>query len=197
MKTRSFIIYIFPLAALAFTGCSGGSTDTHDPKDVAEEQNKVKFEDDRDARNDADFIVTAAENHLLEIRLGQLAQERSSNAEVQKLGQALVTEHTAALNNLKSLADSKRISIPETLTERAQKKLSNMSDASAREFDGDFCEMVADLHSDAMRKYQKASENTNDTDIQLWAADQLNMLRKHQDMAYRCKEQPAPADKHM
>jgi putative membrane protein len=46
------------------------------------------------------------------VELGQLAQEKSSNASVKEFGGMMVSDHTAANEKLKTIAASKNVKLP-------------------------------------------------------------------------------------
>ena len=69
---------IFILATLIMTSCSDKQK-SDDSAKVAASENNAKF-DNKKLEKDAQFLVDATEINLEEIQLGQLAQEKSSNA---------------------------------------------------------------------------------------------------------------------
>jgi putative membrane protein len=105
-------------------------SNSDDPKEIAEDQNEEKF-DDRKSEKDANFLVEAAAINLEEIKLGELAQQKGTLAETKALGKMMVTEHTAALKDIKALAANKSITIPEVLTEDGQDAYDDLIEENA------------------------------------------------------------------
>ncbi len=166
--------------------CSNGNPD--DPKEIAEDKNEEKF-DNRKSEKDAAFLVDAAEINLEEIKLGELAQERGTLQDVKDLGKMMVKEHTAAMNELKTLAKNKAITIPEVLTEDGQDAYDDLNEEKAgKDFDKDYCDMMVKGHKRAIRKFENASSNAQDADIRNWASSMLPGLRTHLDHSNMCKE---------
>ncbi|MGV3611945.1 MAG: DUF4142 domain-containing protein [Fluviicola sp.] len=171
--------------SLFILNACGGNPD--DPKEIAEEQNEEKF-DDRKSEKDADFLVEAAEINLEEIKLGELAQERAMTAETKALGKMMVTEHTAALKELKTLAANKSITIPAVLTEDGQDAWDDLNEEKGIDFDKEYAGMMVKGHKSAIRKFENASSNAEDADIRNWASSMLPGLRTHLEHAEACKE---------
>lgn len=166
--------------------CSNSSK-PDDTKDVAEDHNEAKFEDKKSEDN-AQFLVDAAEINLMEIQLGNLAMERGSSADVKDLGKMMADAHSKTLDDLKSLASKKSVSIPVAMTDDGQSAYKKLSDKSGKDFDKDFCDMMVDGHKEAITKFEKASQDSTDADIQQWASATLPALRDHLDHALACQE---------
>ena len=102
-----------------------------DSKEVAEEENEAKYDDvNDDKEEDSDYLIFAAEVDMKEIELGKLAQQKSTNPDVQALGKMMVDQHTKSLADLKAAATKKNISIPETLTDKAENAISKGNNLS-------------------------------------------------------------------
>src|SRR4051794_1626641 len=61
---------------------------------------------------DETFVTKAAKGGLAEVQLGKLAAEKASSDEVKKFGQRMVDDHGKANDELKTLAQSKSITLP-------------------------------------------------------------------------------------
>ncbi|NDP22937.1 MAG: DUF4142 domain-containing protein [Paludibacter sp.] len=170
------------LLTLSLQSCNNtkqNSTTQDNTKEVAEEQNDAKFANEKE--NDAEFLVSAAEINLVEIELGQLAQTRSTTVEVKELGKMMETDHSKASSDLKSLAETKQISIPTTLTDAGMSAKKDLMDADAKDFDKKYVDKMVSDHKDAISKFEDASTDANDVDIRNWAASMVPVLRQHLD----------------
>ncbi|WP_430406533.1 DUF4142 domain-containing protein [Fluviicola sp.] len=184
---RSFLYLGFlSMSLFIIHSCSNSNPD--DAKEIAEDQNEEKF-DDRKSEKDADFLVTAAEINLEEIKLGELAQQKGSTADVKALGKMMVDTHTAAQNDLEKLAASKSITIPVVLTENGKDAYNDLNEEDlGMDFDKEYSSMMVKGHKDAIREFENASSNAEDGDIRNWASSMLPALRTHLDHAEACKE---------
>ncbi|MBP6334496.1 MAG: DUF4142 domain-containing protein [Bacteroidia bacterium] len=191
MKTKTFAkegyFQLFLVAVVLLLISCDSNPKTEDTKDIATEQNDAKF-DDKEAQNDAEFLVNAAEINLEEIQLSHLAQTKGNSTHVKELGMLLESSHTKILSELKSMAQSKVISIPTSETENAQKAYKQLNEESAGNFDKSYADMMVEKHKDAIAVFEKASTNCNDIDIKNWATQTLPEIRTHFDNALICQK---------
>ena len=160
-----------------------------DSKEVAEEENEAKYDDvNDDKEEDADYLIFAAEVDMKEIELGKLAQQKSTNPDVQALGKMMVDQHTKSLADLKAAAAKKNISIPETLTDKGQEAYKDLNEKTGHDFDKAYTDKMVDGHEKTIEKMEKASEKASDADIRMWAANMLPALRTHLEHAKMAKE---------
>jgi len=190
-RSRILQVSIFAitfLAVLIITSCNSNK-DAKDSKEVAEEHNDAKFTNAKE--DDAGFLVSAAEINLEEIQFGQLAQTNSRMPEVKELGKMMESEHTKALSILQILTSKKQVTIPTTITNDGKDAYDKLKSKFGSEFDNEYCDMMVKGHKDAISKFEKASIDTKDADIQNWAASLLISLRMHLDQSISCQEKCA------
>jgi len=178
---------LFSLAfLLGWTACNNSKPE--DTKEVAQEHNDAKFDENANKEDDSKFLVAAAEIGLAEIQLGKLAQTNSKTAEVKSLGKTMEQDHTAAMADLTGLAAKKQMTIPGSITESGQADYKSLSEKAGKDFDKAYCDMMVDGHKDAISKFEKASTDCKDSDIKAWAASMLPKLRSHLDHAMTCQK---------
>jgi putative membrane protein len=165
---------------------NAADTRTEDPKDVAEDHNDAKF--NKDAEKEAQFMVDAAELSLKEIKLGNLAQSKGTNKQIKDLGKMMVSDHTKSLDELKKLAKEKKVTLPESLTEKGIEDHDKLSEKSGRDFDKKYSEMMVDGHEDAIKKFEKCGEDCTDSQLKNWVTQTLPTLRNHLDHAMSCRD---------
>jgi putative membrane protein len=133
---------------------------------------------DKDATN---FVMKAAGGGMMEVELGKVAQEKAKNQRVKDFGGMMVTDHSAANDELKGLASSKNITIPSTLPPDEQKHLDMLKSKSGADFDKAYTNMMVEDHKKDIAEFKKASETCTDADIKNFAAKTLPTLQKHLD----------------
>ncbi|MGZ3885170.1 MAG: DUF4142 domain-containing protein [Bacteroidia bacterium] len=179
-------------AVLLFTACSSGSK-PEDSAKIAEQQNEAKFDNTGSGTNTkdngADFLVEAAGINLEEIELGKMAETKGSAADVKELGKMMNEQHKTAYDDLKKLADSKSITIPDMPTQDAQDAYKKLSEEKGgKDFDKKFCSMMVDGHEKAIKKFETCSEKCGDADVKAWADKMLPTLKMHLEHAKACKD---------
>src|SRR3954454_10112939 len=132
---------------------------------------------------DSTFITKAAVGGLAEVKLGQLATQKASNADVKAFGQQMVDDHGKANDELKQLASSKGITLPTDIDAKDQAKYDRLSKLSGAEFDRAYMrEMVSD-HRMHVSEFRRESERGSDPDVKAWAAKTLPTLEHPLQMA--------------
>ena len=187
-KNAKNLLYIASAGISIFLIAScGNNGKSEDSKEVAEDQNEERF-DERKSEKDAEFIVEAASINLEEIKLGELAQQKGTMDDVKNLGKMMVTEHTAALNDLKKLAANKNIVIPATLPEDGQDHYDKLNGKTGKDFNKEYCDMMVKGHKDAIDQFEWAADKAQDADIRNWASSMLPSLNTHLEHANMCLE---------
>lgn len=157
-----------------------------DPEEVAEDMNKPK--DDATKERDERFMVEAAEISMEEVRLGQLAQQKGTHADVKALGKMMEDAHTQGLADVTGLAGKKSIAIPTAPTDNNQNAYDRLNEkAAGMEFDKAYCNMMVEGHKTAINKYESAAKECTDPDIVAWANGALPGLRTHLSHAEACE----------
>lgn len=159
---------------------SDNANDNEDSKEVAEEANDEKF-DDSDTENDADFVANTVAANYGEIKFAGLATQKSSNPEVKKAAAMMVEDHTKSLNELKTLAQSKSITVPVEEDDEAKRKTQRFSDEAGKDFDKRWCKEMIDRHDESIRKFENRMEKTQDAELKAWISKTLPVLRNHRD----------------
>lgn len=178
--------------ALALPSCSNEQK-AEDPAKVAEQQNEAKFDSSSTKNetkdNGADFLVEAAGINLEEIELGKMAEREGTAADVKELGKMMAEQHKAAYDEMKKLADSKSITVPDMITKDGQDAAEKLSkEKKGKDFDKKFCDMMIDGHEKAIKKFENCSEKCGDADVKAWADKMLPDLRKHLEHSKACKD---------
>ena len=84
--------------------------------------------------NDKKFVKDAAIGGLTEVELGKLAAQKGSSDAVKQFGQKLVDDHTKANDELKQIASSENIQVPDTLDSKHQSRIDKLSAAVRSKF---------------------------------------------------------------
>src|SRR5262245_34408909 len=65
--------------------------------------------------SDQQFVKTVAGDNMAEVELGKLAEQKASRDDVKKFAQKMVDDHSKANDELKTLASSKNIMLPQSV----------------------------------------------------------------------------------
>ena len=140
-------------------------------------------DDDDDNFNlpNQEFVTRAASSNNFEVVAGELAQARGTTDAIKHYGQHMVTDHTAAGMELKSLATPKGWTVPEQLQPKEQENLNRLTALTGTAFDREFAQMMVVSHQDAVSLFQEASSNRGvpDGDLRNWAGGKVPKLKEH------------------
>jgi putative membrane protein len=190
MKKLSLIVAAC-IAFSAFQAC--GDSESSDAVESANESNEVKQDSANHtgsgqasgpvSEEDSKFAVEAASGGLMEVQLGQLAQQKASSQRVKDFGAMMVRDHSKANDELKSLAGMKNITLPPAPGEDHMEHIKKLSEKSGAEFDRDYMKMMVDDHQEDVDKFEKCSNDAKDGDLKAFATKTLPVLRTHLDSA--------------
>jgi putative membrane protein len=132
---------------------------------------------------DRRFIEKAAADGTAEVALGQLAQSTADSAEVKEFGGHMVQDHGQANDELKQIAQSKGVNVPEGLDRKHQRKIKDLGKQSGADFDRRYmAEMVKD-HEKDLKFFQDAANTAKDPDVRAFAEKAAQTIGGHLQMA--------------
>ena len=182
-KNLRVTLYAFLLFAI--TSC--GNKGPEDSAEIAKEQNDEKF-DSTNIERDTKFTVNAADGSMMEIELGKLALSNGAAQQVKDFGQQMISDHSAANEELKTLAKRKNISLPASLSDEKQDKVNEMAKKQGNDFDKAYIDFMISDHERDINEFQKEADKGNDNDIKTWAGGKIRTLQHHLDMAEAARE---------
>lgn len=131
------------------------------------------------ATGDQHFVTEAAKGGIAEVSLGQLAEQKASSDEVKNFAKRMVTDHSKANDELKSIAQNKNITLPtqpDPKEKAAQERLSKLSGDS---FDRAYMQHMLQDHRKDVNEFRMESKSGRDSDVKAWAAKTLPTLEEH------------------
>jgi putative membrane protein len=158
-------------------------------RDKADSSNDMPVNNDTVAtsmafeKTDADFSVEAANDNMIAIQLGGLAKTKAVKESVKSFASMMITDHTKIKDNLQKIAASKNISLPQELSNEAQKDINKLSKKDGIDFDRTYINMMLADHKNEVNKFEKAAKNCKDPDLKNFIEQSLPLLRKHLDSA--------------
>jgi putative membrane protein len=132
---------------------------------------------------DRDFINQAAQGGMMEVAAGKLAAQRAMDPTVKAFGRKMVTDHSAANDMLKSLAASKNVPLPESVSEEEHAALGKLEGLNGTEFDKTYSQMMVKDHVTDVGDFEKEVQKAKDPDVKSFAEQTLPTLRHHLMMA--------------
>jgi putative membrane protein len=128
---------------------------------------------------DVNFIVDAAQGAMAEVELGQLASQQAQNDEVKKFGQKMVTEHGRGVEDLKTIAKNRGITLPSDLSSEAKSLKTRLTKLHGAAFDRAYMRAMLSDHRKDIQQFKKESTAGRDGEVKKWATMALPMLEEH------------------
>ena len=179
-------VYLILILFAAFLAACNNASDTSEDTDTAATTDGTMADTSSAAMGtlseaDRDFMLEAAKGGMMEVEAGRMAQEKATNKRVKELADMMVRDHTQANQELKSLATSKNVMLPDSLDTDMKEHLESMRKMKGKDFDDHYISMMKDDHKDDIDKFEKAANNVTDADVKAFAAKTLPVLRTHRD----------------
>jgi putative membrane protein len=128
---------------------------------------------------DASFYKKAAEGGISEVELGNLAQQKSHNQGVKDFGAMMVKDHSAANDKLKSLAESKNMTLPAHSSAAETATKTKLEALSGDSFDKSYIKGMIKDHEEDIAEFKKEAASGQDSDARAFARDTLPTLETH------------------
>ena len=157
----------------------------------AQEINEQRVEDtavEEQVDEVSEFMTQAASSGMLEVEAGRLAQEKGQSQEVKNYGQMMVTDHTKANDQLKTLAAQQNITLPDSMSQQHMDQLQSLRDKSGAEFDQEYADLMVSSHEEAVSLFEDASDNLEDAEVKGFATTTLPTLQQHLEHANQLNE---------
>lgn len=139
------------------------------------------------SRDDRSFLLETADARMMDWAEGNLAAERGSNEKYRVYGRRMMRDQDKLMKELKSLAERKKLVLPDEISEDKQEGLSSLKKVSGETFDRRFRRMIIKDHKRDIRLFKKASEST-DAEIREFAKQHLSLLELHLEQARALNE---------
>jgi predicted outer membrane protein len=120
---------------------------------------------------------------MAEVMLSNIALQKTQNEQVRAFAQQMVTDHTAANQELATLAASKNVTLPTEADNKHRSAADKLNGMSGTEFDRAYMKQMVKDHEASVKLFQRESDRGTDADTKAWAAKMLPALQGHLQMA--------------
>lgn len=131
--------------------------------------------------NDESFAKEAAQTSLAEIKMGELAKEKSNKPKVIEFGQTLIDDHSKANTQLKDAAGD--IELPETPNNQQLVHYDMLKKLSGKSFDKEFRSHMIEGHQKAIKLFEKEASAGKSAELKKFAVETLPTLKEHLKLA--------------
>jgi putative membrane protein len=142
----------------------------------------VRADDAPKQLTDEDFVTKASAAGLAEVNFGKLAEEQSSNADVKKFAQHMVTDHSKANTELLKVADKDKLTPAEKMSAKDQAEFTKLAGLKGAEFDRAYIASQLAAHKEAVGLFKSESNHAKSGDLKEFATKTLPTLEHHLEM---------------
>jgi putative membrane protein len=142
--------------------------------------------------DDKKFLATAAQSDVNEIKLSQLAVQKTSNPTVKAFAEKMVTEHKQMSAGMKPFAESWGLTPPADLDDDHKDVYKKLSDLSGADFDKEYISQMVSDHSKALDAFTKEAKDTQDAKFRAAVIEGKTKVAAHKNMAYDLKRSYRP-----
>jgi putative membrane protein len=175
---KTIIFFSMAVIGIGLFACGNGGGQQQDTVDSARTINKETKTVGSDA---SDFAVKAANGGMMEVELGKIARDQAANPRIRGFGDMMVRDHSQADENLKFIASSLRIALPDSISLDSKKDIDELKKKKGKAFDKAYVSMMVDDHKKDIEEFKKCASDCSDSTIRSFAANTLPVLQKHLD----------------
>jgi putative membrane protein len=167
---------------------TGQTGTTEAPANASPEASSAASQHQKEAVGDstgadpATFVKKAAIGGMTEVEASKLAVAKAQDSQLRSFAQKMVTDHTAANEELKSLAKKKGWMVPTSLDAEHQAALQKLSSKSGADFDAAYSKQMMQDHEKTVKLF-KGGAQSSDADLAAWAQKTLPTLQQHEQLA--------------
>ena len=169
------IFYMSAMLIVTMCAANGFAQNTMDSG------NKMKMNGSKNA--DSKFMMTLATGGMNEIGLSNTALTKSSSDDVKEFAQKMVDDHTQAGDELKTLAESKSVTLPSAMDAKHQAENTKLQALSGSAFDMEYLKTMVKDHEMTVALLKKEAAAGKDAEAKALAQKLLPTVQGHLDMA--------------
>ncbi len=139
--------------------------------------------------DDEKFLESAALSAMTEVRLGELAIQRTDTQVVRDFARSMVVAYSQATKEVKELIEQKGISCPTELDEKHQATVERLGELDGRDFDKAYMAEMVEAHERDIKAFENQGATGQDSDVKKWVSCTLPKLREHLEAARETRRQ--------
>jgi len=183
------IFALLPAFCFMFLACNNtndtteSTTDTSTSTNTATDANVSTTNNVVTDEKSSEFLKKATNSGMAEVQLAKLAQQKATIDAVKNFAAMLERDHSAANQQVKSLADQRTVAVPTSISDDKQKMYTDMEKMTGKSFDKDYISMMIKSHNDGISLFEDTRSNASDIDVKNFADKTLPTLKMHLDSA--------------
>ena len=132
---------------------------------------------------DSAFIRQATTGNLLEVRLGELAEDRASGSQVKTFGDRMADDHEDMQERWEKLVSRNALRIRPALGPTEEGEVTRLSGLSGSAFDRAYMTTMIRQHENDVATFQQLAQSARSEDVRKLASGDLGTIQQHLTMA--------------
>ena len=133
---------------------------------------------------DKGFVLKAAGGSMMEVELGNIAQQNAASQRVKDFGAMMVRDHSKAVDELSTFASRRNVMMnKDSLMALHKSHIDNLKNKTGAAFDKAYMSMMVNDHKKDIAEFEKASKMCKDNECLAFASKTLPTLQTHLDSA--------------
>lgn len=141
------------------------------------------------SQSEQQFVSQVAAENLLEVRLGQSAQQRATNPSVKQFAQRMVLDHTSMQRQWMDVAKKKGIDFKAEMSARHVQQAEQLRTLTGAAFDQAYMNLMVQNHQENVSTFQGQRNAAHSTEIRQLIDMGLPMLQGHLSSAQQISAQ--------
>jgi putative membrane protein len=130
-------------------------------------------------RTDSKFIHETVADELMEVRLGEVGEQRATNPAVKQYAQRMATEHQKLEDQWTDMASKHGMPIKPGMGPRHQAKIDYVHRADPKAFDREYMATMIGVHEDRVPYFEKQGMSAHSEPVRKLVTYELPILREH------------------
>lgn len=135
------------------------------------------------AKQDQRYFRDMAQDNMFEVQTGKLAQQRARSDEAKKFGERMVEDHGKMLEEQRTMAKSKKVSMPKEPNRQQQAALKKLQGVKGEQFDAAYMSEMVNDHEKAVKLLKEAAQNARDAELKAMVEKATPVIEEHLQMA--------------
>jgi putative membrane protein len=125
------------------------------------------------------FLVKAANGGLAEVKLAQLAKQKSKDSIIINFADMMIADYGGANAKVKSLAAERNVTLPAASGADEQKMADELSKKDGKNFDGAYADAMVKGHTQTLDMFKKASVIVTDVPLTTFIDNTIPVIEHH------------------
>ncbi len=132
---------------------------------------------------DDDFARAAASGALMEVKLGQLAEEKGATESVREFGHRMVADHGKAYDELRQAVQQRGLFLSTDISKDDQPVYDRLTKLQGTDFDVQYAKEMVKDHQIDLAAFEKEAESGIDEALREFANRTTPIIREHLSLA--------------